>query len=141
MTDMNNNRVIVFIIGAIIAVIGLYFLATGVYAFRFYEGRIVSLISDLGYVGIALMIIGIVIIVVSLLIKSNGVSTTPYMTCPYCGYEVKPDYLRCPNCGAPLKKKCANCGNLVDAQAQFCPFCGSNQFIDLYQSAPSRPPV
>ncbi len=48
--------------------------------------------------------------------------------CPHCGAKVSGGKF-CPNCGKPLaaEKFCKNCGAKLQADAKFCPECGTQQ--------------
>ncbi len=48
--------------------------------------------------------------------------------CPHCGAKVSGGKF-CPSCGKPLSatKFCTNCGATLQADAKFCPDCGTKQ--------------
>ena len=58
------------------------------------------------------------------------------MKCPYCNAETSDDSLFCGACGKklPLQKECIKCGKPIDANSEFCPYCGTKQVLS--DSAP-----
>jgi RNA polymerase subunit RPABC4/transcription elongation factor Spt4 len=51
--------------------------------------------------------------------------------CPACRRAVRDDFVFCPHCSTELRHACATCHRLVDVRWEVCPFCGSDQSLDM----------
>ena len=70
--------------------------------------------------------------------SSNSEDAAAPVSCPKCGYPLRPDMKVCPSCGTPLNsfkkntpdtdsaKKCSKCGAPVKANEKFCSNCGAS---------------
>lgn len=54
-----------------------------------------------------------------------------YPLCPACRRSVRDDFVYCPHCSIELRHACTNCHRLVDVRWEVCPFCGSDQTLDV----------
>ncbi len=54
-----------------------------------------------------------------------------YPLCPACRRAVRDDFVFCPNCSNELRRSCTSCHRLVDVRWEVCPYCGSDQSLDV----------
>jgi len=54
-----------------------------------------------------------------------------YPLCPACRRAVRDDFVFCPHCSTELRHACTTCHRLVDMRWEVCPYCGSDQSIEL----------
>lgn len=54
-----------------------------------------------------------------------------YPLCPNCRRAVRDDFVFCPHCSTELRNACTTCHRLVDIRWEVCPYCGSDQTIDV----------
>ncbi len=61
-------------------------------------------------------------------VTADKFKQTIVAACPHCGAKVGGGKF-CPECGKPLsaEKLCKNCGSKLQADAKFCPDCGTQQ--------------
>lgn len=62
--------------------------------------------------------------------------------CKECGYPVIPAMRKCPNCNAEVaqtkKTICPHCDEEVEAEEQFCPYCGGDLYGETYVENPPQ---
>jgi DNA-directed RNA polymerase subunit RPC12/RpoP len=137
---MTDRKTPLLIMGIVCVVVGLFLILAGIESwYSYFYDYTTYRLNALGYLGIVIFIIGIILLVLAFLIKDE---TTKELQCPVCGARVLPGYKICPNCRAYFKKQCANCKAELDSIVTYCPHCGSTTFImpDGTLQQPQAPP-
>lgn len=83
-------------------------------------------LNALGFLGIFVVIIGIVLLIFAFLTKETA---RKQLVCGRCGAEILSSYAVCPKCGAYYKKQCAKCKATLESSVAYCPHCGSKDFV------------
>jgi hypothetical protein len=127
---MEKDRTRVQIIGGIIALVGFLLLLSGISVTQWW-GRYYYRITDLGYIGIAFIMLGILLVAASFFMRPETTQAYPPPTYqppaqPY--YQAPPPTYQpqqAPPPTSPGVRNCISCGKELRTESKYCPWCGT----------------
>jgi hypothetical protein len=110
-----DRRVLIQGIGALLLAFGILFVLSGLYGgYDPWTGDTTYYLSNLGWLGVIIVIFGIIVIIIGLLQKPAPPSSYQYQQqsspqqqryCNFCGKSIPLESILCPYCGMELPKR------------------------------------